>query len=227
MAAAATRLRRALDSGAMARRDVEALLGRDRSRGINLWLDIVRVPPSGTWERRRADSYAAAVDWLGEPSVRERDAMDHLVRRYLAAFGPASRKDVASFTGLSLTTLRAVLARLELRSCRSEAGDELLDVPDGLLPDADTPAPPRFLPTWDATLLVHARRSGILPEEYRPRIFHTRAPQSFPTFLVDGSVAGTWRFEDGAIRLQPFAPLDRADERALRAEAERLAALHA
>ena len=226
MAAAARRLRRALDGGTLRRAEVEALLGRDHARGIHQWLDIVRAPPSGTWERRRADAYAAAADWIGEARIREADAIDHVVRRYLAGFGPASRKDVASFTGLSPATVRTVLARLDLREFRSEDGEALLDVPDGALPDPDTPAPPRFLPTWDAVLLVHARRTGVLPEEHRPRIFGTRIPQSFPTFLVDGRVAGTWRYEDGAIRLDAFAPLDPAAERELRDEAERLAALH-
>jgi hypothetical protein len=84
----------------------------------------------------------------------------------------------------------------------------------------------RFLPTWDATLLVHARRARILPEEHRPRIFHTKAPQSFPTFLVDGAVAGTWRHEDGRIDIEPFERLGRTASRELRDEAARLAAFH-
>ena len=100
-------------------------------------------------------------------------------------------------------------------------------MPRAPLPDPETPAPPRFLPTWDATLLVHARRTGLLPEEYRPRLFSIRNPHSNPTFLIDGAVAGAWRFEDGAIRLEPWEKLDRADERALREEADRLAAFHA
>jgi hypothetical protein len=85
----------------------------------------------------------------------------------------------------------------------------------------------RFLPTFDATLLVHARRTGLLPEEHRPRIFHTKAPQSFPTVLVDGAVAGTWRYADGAVELTPFGRLDAAARRELAAESERLAAFHA
>jgi hypothetical protein len=76
-------------------------------------------------------------------------------------------------------------------------------------------------------LLVHARRTGILPEEHRPRIFSSRHPQSFPTFLVDGRVAGTWRHADGRIELEPFGRLDAATRRSLRAEAEGLRALHA
>ena len=71
-------------------------------------------------------------------------------------------------------------------------------------------APPRYLPVWDATLLVHARRTQILPEQYRPRIFNTKTPHSFNTFLVDGAVAGIWRYERGRVELEPFARLDRA-----------------
>jgi winged helix DNA-binding protein len=85
----------------------------------------------------------------------------------------------------------------------------------------------RFLPTWDATLLVHARRTQLLPERYRDRIFHTRNPQSTPTFLVDGTVAGTWRHDQGRVRLEPFQPLPGRARRELDEEAERLAAFHA
>jgi hypothetical protein len=159
--------------------------------------------------------------------VTPEDALLHIVRRYLAAFGPASRADVASWAGMRPTDVAPALARLTLRRFRSEDGEELLDLPRAPLPAADTPAPVRLLPTWDATLLVHARRTGILPEEHRPRIFNTRSPQSFPTFLVDGAVAGTWRYEDGRVTLEPFERLDRATLRELRAEAERMAAFHA
>ena len=149
------------------------------------------------------------------------------MRRYLAGFGPAARKDVASFTGLPPAELRPLLDRMRLRRFRAEDGEELLDLPRAPLPDPETPAPPRFLPTWDATLLVHARRTGVLPEEHRPRIFSSRNPHSFPTFLVDGRVAGTWRHEGGAVRLEPFGRLDAATRRELKQEADRLAEFHA
>ena len=77
-------------------------------------------------------------------------------------------------------------------------------MPRAPLPDPDTPAPARFLPVWDATLLVHARRTGILPEQYRSRVFNVKTPQSTATFLVDGAVAGTWRYEKDRIKLSPF-----------------------
>jgi hypothetical protein len=225
MAAAARTLAAALGDGALTRKEVEALIGKPATRGIHLWLDLVRVPPSGTWARRRADLFGAAADWLPdatEPTVG--DAMDHLVRRYLAAFGPASRKDVQSFTGLGLTTLAPVLERVATERFLDEDGGELLDVPGAPLPAADTPAPVRLLPTWDATLLVHARRTGLLPERFRPLVFHTKNPQSTPTFLVDGEVAGTWRLDGGGFRAEPFEPLPDAALREVRAEGERLAA---
>jgi Winged helix DNA-binding domain len=226
--ATARKVARELSGGGEIRRaDLDALVGKDRSLGAGLWVDLVRAPPSGTWERRRADLFALAEDWIGPPGVDARAAADHLVRRYLRGFGPASRKDVASFTGIALTPLARILGRLELRRFATEDGEELLDVPDGPLPDPGTPAPPRFLGTWDATLLTHARRTGVLPEEHRPKIFHVKAPHSFPTFLVDGAVAGTWRFEDGEVALSPFAPLASHDEAVLREEAARLAAFHA
>lgn len=189
-------------------------------------LNLVRVPPSGTWERRRANLIELADRWLGPEDSTEADAGVLLVRRYLAAFGPASRDDIASWAGLKRAHVNPVLERLTLRRFRDEVGGELLDLPRAPLPHPDTPAPVRFLPTWDAVLLVHARRTGVLPEEYRPRIFPTRMPQSVGTFLVDGAVAGAWRFEDGRVRWEPFARLDRPTRLEVDDEAERLAAFH-
>jgi hypothetical protein len=227
MSAAARRMRARLADGPLRRQEIEELLGRDRAQALGLWLDLVRVPPSGTWERRRADLYGLAETWVERPELTKAQALEHLIRRYLGAFGPATAADVANWAGLKPAPLAPTLMRLELRRFRAEDGAQLLDLPRAPLPTADTPAPVRFLPTWDATLLVHARRSGILPEEHRPKIFHTKNPQSTPVFLVDGEVAGTWRHEGGTVRLEPFGRLDAATRRELDSEAERLAAFHA
>jgi hypothetical protein len=193
--------------------------------GAGLWVDLVRVPPSGTWEHRRADLYGLASDWLG-PSRAEAEGLEHLVRRYLRGFGPASVNDVASWAGLPVTTLRPVVRRLPLRRFRDEQGGQLLDVRAAALPDPETPAPVRFLPTWEAALLVHARRAQVLPEPYRPLVFDTKTPHSVPTFLVDGAVAGTWRYQGGGVKLEPFGRIPRAARRDLQDEADRLAAFH-
>jgi hypothetical protein len=231
MEAAATLVRERLAGGPARQAELSALLAgegfpRTVWTGLGLWLDLVRVPPSGTWERRRADLYGLAGDWLGPWEVSEADGLEHLVRRYLTGFGPASLGDLGSWAGLPLTPLRPVLERVGARRFRDERGGALYDLPDAPLPDPATPAPPRFLPTWDANLLVHARRTQLLPERYRGHIFNSKHPHSFPTFLVDGAVAGTWRPEHGRVRLEPFEPLPRPVRRQLDAEAERLAAFH-
>jgi Winged helix DNA-binding domain len=223
MDAAAERVRAELAGGRVASRaQLEALLGKDVFHGIGLWVELVRVPPSGTWERRRADLFALAEDWIGPPEVPG-DPLEALVLGYLRGFGPASRDEIARFAGLRVGDLAPPLARLELRRFAAEDGAELLDLPRAPLPDSDTPAPPRFLPTFDATLLGHARRALAIREEDRPRIFSTRTPQSFPTFLVDGTVAGTWRERDGRVELDPWRPLTRAQRDALDEEGARLA----
>ena len=140
------------------------------------------------------------------------------------AFGPASDTDIANWAGLPTRSIALTTQRLKLRRFRDEGGTQLLDLRGAPLPDPETPAPVRFLPTWDATLLVHARRTQILPERYRRLVFNTRTPHSVTTFLVDGRVAGTWRPEDGRVKIQPFERLPRAASREIRHEAERLEA---
>ena len=197
------------------------------TNGVGLWLDLVRVPPSGTWERRRADLYAPAEEWLGPPPKNAEQApVEHLVRRYLGGFGPAPPADIADWAGCRRARSTPALARLELRRFRTEDGQELVDLPRAPLPPADTPAPVRFLPVWDATLLVHARRTGILPEEHRPKVFNARTPQSMATFLVDGPVAGTWRYERDRVVTQLFDRLDASTRREVEAEAKRLTSFH-
>jgi hypothetical protein len=126
-----------------------------------------------------------------------------------------------------VATLAPAFERLRPRRFRDERGEELLDLPRAPLPDRDTPAPVRFLPTWDATLLVHARRTQIVPERHRPRVFDTKTPHSAATFLVDGQVAGTWRYERGHVKVDAFEPLPREVRREIADETERLAAFHA
>jgi hypothetical protein len=128
---------------------------------------------------------------------------------------------------MRVAALAEALGGLTLRRFRDEHGRELLDLPRAALPAPETPVPVRFLPTWDATLLVHARRTGIVDEQHRKRLFSSSNPQSERTFLVDGKVAGAWRYEDGRVRLEPFVRLERRTRAEVDEEAERLAAFHA
>jgi hypothetical protein len=217
--------RRATDLAAIVE---SAGLPRVAWNGAGLWVDLLRVPPSATWERRKADLYDVAERWVRPAErVTEELGIRHLVRRYLAAFGPAPAGDVSSWAGIPITTLRPVIDGMRLRRVRDESDGVLFDVPGAPLPGADTPAPVRFLPTFDAALLASARRARILPEEYRPLIFNTKAPQSMCTFLVNGSVAGTWRYDGTRVVVEALETLPVRTRRAVDEEAALLSAWHA
>jgi hypothetical protein len=186
-------------------------------------LGLVRAPDSATWRRTLGPvRYVPAQTWLGRQPDTEPRALVHLVRRYLSAFGPASRADVAQWSGLPVSALGPGLEALEpLRRFHDERGRELLDLARLPLPSADVPAPVRFLPQWDNSLLAYDIRERILPEAYRKTVIQ-RNGEVLPTFLVDGFVAGTWRERSGRVEIEPFEPLPRAARRDLEAEAKRL-----
>jgi hypothetical protein len=223
-------LRSAIAGRTVPRKDLQRILdAHGQSVWAGAWVELIREPPSGTWERRRADLFRLAADWIPAASPTEEEGLEHLLRRYLAAFGPARPADAANWAGVPPARMRETAERLELRAFRDEEGKPLIDLPRAALP-GDVPAPPRFLPTWDATLLAHARRTQILREEHRERIFSVKNPQSVMTFLVDGTVAGTWRVEASArkvtVVVEPFERLPHAAQNELRGEGAALAAFH-
>jgi hypothetical protein len=227
--AAARMVKPHLAKGPLSQAELDRVLKAEPAarNGVGLFLDLIRVPPSGTWERRRADIYALAEKWVGPEDATEAQGIELLVRRYLTGFGPARPDEIANWAGVSKPDIVAALEAIDLRRFQDEQGKELVDLPRLPLPDPDTPAPVRFLPVWDATLLAHARRTQILPERHRPRIFNVRTPHSVNTFLVDGQVAGTWRYEKGRVKVEPFGRLSKPARAELDDEAERLAGFHA
>ena len=155
---------------------------------------LVQAPPRGLWQKSGAVAYVAVEHWL--EGTASPSTIDDLALRYLAAFGPATVADFATFT--RLTRLRPVFERLgpQLRTWTDEAGRELFDVGDGQLADADVPAPVRFLPEYDNVLLSHAGRSRVtsgLPPALYPPDTH-----GIGHVLVDGRVQATWRREKTA-----------------------------
>ena len=182
---------------------------------------LVQIPPRGLWGRSGRALHVLAEDWLGRPLAASTDPAPAL-RRYLAAFGPASVADMRTWSGLA--GLREVVERMrpELRTFTDERGRELFDVADGRWADADTPAPPRFLPQYDNVLLSHDDRSRIgaagVPWE-------RRIGDAF--FLVDGFARGAWRFDRkaGVLRVGALTPLSGEQREALAAEAQGLAAV--
>ncbi len=225
MAAKADLMRAALADGPKTVKELGDL-GAGFVGNLGLWVDLVRVPPSGTWERRRADRLALAESWVGPCDVEEAESLAHIVGAYLRAFGPAPWRDIAKWAGLSVADVRRGAEGLTLVRHRDTDGHALFDLPDAPIPDADTPAPVRFLPHWDANLLVHTRRTGILPEAYRARIFSSANPFSVGTYLVDGVVSGSWSLRDDRIVIDPLEELGRRERDAVEDERAALEAFH-
>lgn len=227
----ARELEAALAARTWHRKEIDALLP-EKSATVwsGMWIPLVRVPPSGTWERRRADLFRLAGEWIPPEQVTEDEGLEHLLRRYLAAFGPSTLADAATWAGVARASLLPVAERMRLRTLHDEDGKKLLDLPRAPLLPENTPAPVRFLGHWDAVLLVHVRRTQILPERFRGIVFSTRAPQSMATFLVDGAVAGSWRVErteqKATLRLEPFERLPRSARDDLHEEGARLVRFH-
>jgi hypothetical protein len=151
------------------------------------------------------------------------EAAAYLIRRYLAAFGPATRADVSAWSGVSIRDLSPGFESLRLRAFRDERGRELLDLPRAPLAAADAAAPPRLLPRWEEVLLAHKDRTRVLPGEYRDQVIAVNGDVR-QAILVDGFVAGYWEQRGERVRLHPFEPIPRSARRELDDEARRLAA---
>ncbi|MGW5102894.1 winged helix DNA-binding domain-containing protein [Streptomyces sp. NPDC004100] len=187
-------------------------------------LPVVQRPPGGTWGSGSSATYVTADAWLGA-ACHDAEEPEELVRRYLAAFGPANAKDIQVWSGLSGMT--AVLKRMhgELTVLRGENGTELLDLPDAPLPHADTPAPVRLLPEYDNLLLSHHDRTRVIPDAYRPHVFRPGG-RVLPTVLLDGFVAGTWKTQrqraTTRLTVTLFTDVPEQDRKAIAEEAARL-----
>jgi len=199
--------------------DREHGVANDSSNGI--WYAIrlrARIAHSAEASRWRAPIHNPTFVALKHDEQDGEVARAELVRRYLAAFGPATRAEIAAWSGLKVGRFAHLLDGLP--TFRDDRGRELLDLPRAPRPSADTPAPVRLLPKFDNVLLDRQR---VLPDEYRTLVVRKNADVQ-PTFTVDGYVAGVWRVERKRVVTEPFAPLPREARRELAEEAARLEA---
>ncbi len=185
--------------------------GDERAMGyaVRMHLPLVMVPNDSPWGFPADAGFTPADAWLGEPLEGSEEPFE-LVRRYLAAFGPATVTDAQVWSGLKGLKSTFEALRGELVTFRDDRGRELFDLPDAPRPSEETDAPARFLPEYDNLVLAHSDRSRIIAEAYRPKIV-TANLKVLATFLVDGVVAGTWKVtrkgKAATLTLEPFEAL--------------------
>lgn len=194
---------------------------------VRTHLPLIQVPSETRFSYPGNPVWTLAEKWLGRPIPTEPtpDSTRTLIRRYLAAFGPATMKDFETWSYVADARTLFEGMRDELVAYRDERKRELFDLPGLPLPDADTPAPPRFLPEFDNLLLSYEKRSRVVPEEHRKEVF-LPGLRVAATILVDGFAAGSWATEtkrgSATLAVRPFARFDKKVTAVLTEEGERL-----
>jgi hypothetical protein len=205
------------------------------AQAITYLVPVVQVPPRGLWATSGAARWSLADMWLDHaPDVRPgsepntTDTTEGVVLRYLAAFGPATVRDVQTWSGLTRLAEIVDHLRPRLRTFRDDRGAELFDLPDAPRPDPATSVPPRFLPEYDNLLLSHADRTRFIPGGERVPLPPGLGARS-GTLLVDGFVRATWTIRRGRaaaiLHIEPFDRLTRREP--IRDEGARLLAFAA
>lgn len=210
--------------------EIEALFhdrhGADGSQwlwwALRTFAPLVHAPGVAPWSFDSRKTYRAAPP-PSAPAPPHDVALQHLVWRYLVAFGPATIADVGQFTMLQRAKIRAAVEALgeRLITHAGPDGTVLYDVPDAPLPEPDVPVPPRLLGMWDNLLLAYLDRSRVIPERHRAHVIR-RNGDVLPSVLVDGRVAGVWRPVVDGIEVTAFDPLTDDAWDGLAAEASRL-----
>jgi hypothetical protein len=196
------------------------------AQAVRAHVPLVQVPPRAVWGRAGQSLHTSAEHWLGQADPHpELDTLPGLVTRYLGAFGPATARDVAAWSGL--TGMRSVMEQLRpsLVTFRDEQGAELFDLPSSARPGEDVPAPVRLAAEFDNLLLAHADRSRVVHPDHLKRFYTING--IFPgSVLIDGFVAGMWRLartkSTATLTVELFGPARARDQVA--EEAERLLA---
>jgi Winged helix DNA-binding domain len=187
---------------------------------------LICGPPDG-----QEVTFVHARHWLGGWAPADGAASRvELVRRYLRAYGPATRADFERWAGMLPSHSRPAwtgcvpeMAEVEVegRKLWAMAGDL------AALREAEPSGEVRLVPNFDSYLLGHADRTAVVPKDHGPRIYRS-AGWVWATVLKGGRAVGVWSSKREAgtwtVEVEEFAPLGRADRAALGEEVERVAA---
>jgi uncharacterized protein YcaQ len=198
--------------------------------------DLVHARPTGKWYHYGRVRFAWRESWTGlsdSDIVPEEEARGQLLMRYLRAFGPATVHDFAYWAALKISEARQALERVrdQLTEVHLEDDKRVLWVRAedlAVLQETDlaAPRPTRLLPRFDTLILGHRDKERFLAPENKKQVFRPPAEVA-AMMLVDGHVAGTWKYRlpKGVLKdvvTNPFASLSSKAEGVLRIEVEAL-----
>ncbi|MEK5389464.1 winged helix DNA-binding domain-containing protein [Margalitia sp. FSL K6-0131] len=191
---------------------------------VRTMIPLVQLPPRGIWGKSGKAVHTSAEVWLGALPFSKLTTED-MILRYLAAFGPATIKDIQVWSGRTRLIENVEHLLPQLIIFHDEEGNELFDIPNAPRPEENIPSPPRFLGDFDNMLLSYANRKRIMDESYRNKVF-TKNGIIRPTILIDGCVSGIWKYvkEKGIVRLiiELFKEVSEQDQNELTEEGNRL-----
>jgi hypothetical protein len=158
--------------------------------------ELCHAPPRG-----RNVTFVRADVWLGAFAHHDRlEALQQLVDRYVATYGPVERP--------------------ELEHWFAEKLPAEIEIPDaGEFPDAE-PHGVRLLPHYDVYVIACHPRDDLIPQE-KERIFLKGAGPN-PALVVDGRVAGTWKRDKATVTVEPWVELTKHQRAELELERERV-----
>jgi hypothetical protein len=171
-------------------------------------------------------TFALLDEWAPKTRNLERtEALAELARRYFTSHGPATLHDFAWWSGLKISEARAAI-----ETAGAHLASEMIDGKAcWMSPDrpARRTASPRvhLLPGFDEYMLGYQDRSAALDPQHAQKIVPGGNGMFMPTLVINGRVAGTWKRvvkkKSVVITVAPFAPLNKAEVRALAPAAER------
>ena len=157
---------------------------------------LVRRPVRGSWSGQSAPAYRTASALIPSGPA----SLDDLVRLHLRSHGPASRHDIAWWSGLGLRVVDEALYRLGLPREEGPDGRQYVDLPGA--PSPRTLADVRFLPEFDALMCGYepSARVRFAEADHLRRLWNQGNGMVLPPLLVDGRITGYWRAPGSAPR---------------------------
>jgi hypothetical protein len=179
---------------------------------------------------RGAEVTFVRVDqWLpAQKSIDGDAARLQLARRFLAAYGPATHRDFAKWSGLG-----TVLAKRAFDDLAGVVESVLVDsIPNvtlrrdvAAISEASVSDAPRLLPSFDTFLLAHASKDHVIAPAFYKRVYRNQGWIS-PVVIVRGRAIAVWFLEErtraSTVDVRPFAALDRRTRAGIDAEAQAL-----